>query len=90
MKTHPNVPDMVAIMGAYEVLNYIPVAALTGIMLVVVIHSFKWFSISMILAVIVPKQYRARFNLDKKIPGFEVVIIVVDLSIFVVLSSTNA
>ena len=30
------------IAGAYPVLNYIPVASLSGIMFVVVIHTFKW------------------------------------------------
>ena len=28
--------------GAYPLLNFIPVAALAGIMLVVVLHTFKW------------------------------------------------
>ena len=32
----------VMIAGAYPVLNYIPVASLSGIMFVVVIHTFKW------------------------------------------------
>lgn len=35
---------MVSIMGAYPLPNFIPVAALGGIMLVVVMHTFKWFS----------------------------------------------
>jgi SulP family sulfate permease len=41
---------MVAVMiaGAYPVLNYIPVASLSGIMFVVVIHTFKWFSLRLI------------------------------------------
>jgi len=36
---------MAAVVGAYPILNFIPVAALAGIMLVVVIHTFKWFSL---------------------------------------------
>ena len=36
---------------AYEVLNYIPMAALAGIMIVVVLHTFKWFSFPLIVAV---------------------------------------
>merc|ERR1719321_1588564 len=37
--------------GCYPLLNYIPVSALTGIMIVVVLHTFKWFSLKMVLAV---------------------------------------
>jgi len=32
----------ICVMGAYPVLNLIPVAALSGIMIVVVLHTFKW------------------------------------------------
>ena len=38
---------MACVMGAYPLLNFIPVAALAGIMLVVVFHTFKWFTIPM-------------------------------------------
>ena len=44
--------------AAYSVLNYIPLAALAGIMIVVVLHTFKWFSLPMILAALVPKDKR--------------------------------
>lgn len=39
---------MACVMGAYPLLNFIPVAALAGIMLVVVFHTFKWFTIPML------------------------------------------
>jgi MFS superfamily sulfate permease-like transporter len=45
---------MVATMGAYEILNVIPVAALSGIMIVVVLHTFKWFSVPIILSSLMP------------------------------------
>ena len=37
-----------------------------GIMIVVVLHTFKWFSIAMVLAAILPKSMRDRLNLHRK------------------------
>lgn len=68
---------MVCVMGAYPLLNYIPVAALSGIMLVVVLHTFKWFSVKMVLAAALPQKYRNKFGLKHKVPRIEVLVIVV-------------
>jgi SulP family sulfate permease len=74
---------MAAVVGAYPVLNYIPVAALAGIMLVVVIHTFKWFSLWM-LPNLLPQCARMRLGLNSKIPRVEVfvILLVTLLSIF--------
>ncbi|CAJ1367963.1 unnamed protein product, partial [Effrenium voratum] len=68
---------MASVMGAYRLLNFIPVAALAGIMIVVVLHTFKWFSIAMVLAAILPKSMRDRLNLHRKVPRVEAFVILV-------------
>jgi len=70
---------MACIMGAYPLLNFIPVAALAGVMLVVVIHTFKWFSLQMVLAALMPQQFRDSFGprLQLKVPRIDVFVIVV-------------
>jgi SulP family sulfate permease len=69
---------MASIMGAYPVLNFIPVAALAGVMIVVVLHTFKWFSLTMLLNML-PMRIRACLGpkySTRKIPRVEVVVIV--------------
>mmetsp|Transcript_65646 Transcript_65646/g.137220 ORF Transcript_65646/g.137220 Transcript_65646/m.137220 type:complete len:275 (-) Transcript_65646:309-1133(-) len=65
------------VMGAYPLLNFIPVAALAGIMLVVVIHTFKWFSVGMLAAAILPKKWRHELGprFQQKVPRVEVFVI---------------
>ena len=40
-------------------------------MIVVVLHTFKWFSVGMVLAALLPKCLRDRLNLHRKVlfPG---------------------
>merc|ERR1712217_747287 len=68
---------------AYELLNYIPVAALAGIMLVVVLHTFKWFSLAILVATL-PACIRNRVNLQQKIPRIEafVILLVTLMAVF--------
>jgi len=68
---------MACVLGAYPLLNFIPVAALAGVMLVVVLHTFKWFSLQMLLAALLPLSVRNRLGLAKKVPRFEVAVIFV-------------
>lgn len=68
---------MACVMGAYPLLNFIPVAALAGIMIVVVLHTFKWFSLTMVAAALLPKCLRDRLGLQQKVPRIEVFVIVV-------------
>lgn len=67
---------MVAVMiaGAYPVLNYIPVASLSGIMFVVVLHTFKWFSLRLVYEG-VRDAYQKKEN--PSIHLFEVAVIVI-------------
>lgn len=67
---------MISIMGAYPILNYIPVAALAGIMIVVVLHTFKWFSLKLLLNLL-PATVREKLGLKGKIPRLEVIVILV-------------
>ena len=48
----------ICVSAAYTVLNFIPMAALAGIMIVVVLHTFKWFSLPMLLAATLPEKAR--------------------------------
>jgi len=67
---------LICTMGAYDVLNFIPVAALAGIMLVVVLHTFKWFSIKLLLTAVLPQFILDKMNLKKRVPRYEVLVIV--------------
>eukprot|EP00929_Paragymnodinium_shiwhaense_P111604 TRINITY_DN7990_c0_g2_i1.p1 TRINITY_DN7990_c0_g2~~TRINITY_DN7990_c0_g2_i1.p1 ORF type:complete len:612 (+),score=187.06 TRINITY_DN7990_c0_g2_i1:83-1918(+) len=65
-----------AVAGAYEALNYIPVSALAGIMLVVVLHTFKWFSVGIMVSSLMPRSMRkalstSYYSFDRKIPRIE-------------------
>ena len=48
--------------AAYQVLNFIPMAALAGVMIVVVLHTFKWFSVPMLAAALLPSSYRTALS----------------------------
>jgi SulP family sulfate permease len=69
---------MAATCGAYEVLNYIPVAALSGIMIVVVLHTFKWHTLWMVVNIL-PKCARAKLGKygEQKIPRVEAFVIII-------------
>eukprot|EP00438_Fugacium_kawagutii_P012211 Skav207869 [mRNA] locus=scaffold1988:154395:156320:+ [translate_table: standard] len=68
---------MACVMGAYPLLNFIPVAALAGIMLVVVFHTFKWFTIPMILAAFLPRFLRNKLSLQRKVPRIDAIVIII-------------
>jgi SulP family sulfate permease len=74
---------MAATMGAYQALNVIPVAALSGIMIVVVLHTFKWFSLKIVIASVMPATMRKSMtgigffgDFNEKIPRTEALVIV--------------
>lgn len=53
---------MICVMFAYPMLDYIPVAALSGVMIVVVIHTFKWNKIPVVISAALPEAWRPRVN----------------------------
>jgi SulP family sulfate permease len=53
---------MLCTMVAYPLLNYIPIASLAGVMIVVVLHTFKWAKIPMVFAASMPSQWRPKIN----------------------------
>ena len=61
---------MLCTMVAYPVLDFIPIASLAGVMIVVVLHTFKWAKIPMIVAACLPESSRRPANkvLDKCLP----------------------
>ena len=59
----------ICVSAAYSVLNFIPMAALAGIMIVVVLHTFKWFSLPMIVSALLPET--ARMSTDDKAKEWE-------------------
>jgi SulP family sulfate permease len=55
---------LACIMGAYPILNFIPIAALTGVMFVLALHTFAWPSIPYVLAGLLPsEEWRAKFKI---------------------------
>jgi SulP family sulfate permease len=66
---------LVAIVGAYPALNYIPVSALSGIMIVVVLKTFKWSSLRMLLAQFLPRTLQEKLGCHRTVPGYEIVTI---------------
>jgi len=53
---------MLCTMVAYPVLDYIPISALAGVMIVVVLHTFKWAKIPMVISAVLPASWRAPIN----------------------------
>ncbi|KAK3251244.1 hypothetical protein CYMTET_39413 [Cymbomonas tetramitiformis] len=69
---------MCCIMGGYPVLNFIPVSALAGVMIVVVLHTFKWFSLKMMLAAALPLSVRQLIGIGNvKVQRMDAVVILV-------------
>jgi SulP family sulfate permease len=52
----------ICVMGGYKVLDFIPVSALAGVMIVVVVHTFKWHKVPYVLASLLPTRAREPFN----------------------------
>lgn len=71
---------MVSIMGAYPLLNFIPVSALAGVMIVVVLHTFSWPSIPYLVSAVLPDRARAAvkvgsYTLPQRVDRYDAVII---------------
>ena len=69
---------LICISAAYSLLNYIPMAALAGIMLIVVFHTFKWFSIPLLLSALLPERGRTAlstrfFSWERKVVRMDVI-----------------
>ncbi|KEP67123.1 UNVERIFIED_CONTAM: inorganic anion transporter, sulfate permease (SulP) family protein [Hammondia hammondi] len=68
----------VLIAGAYKVLNFLPIAALAGIMFCVAFHTFKWFSLPMVVASFLPETLRWKHPcLVQKITRADAIIVVI-------------
>jgi len=53
---------MLCTMVAYPVLDFIPIASLAGVMIVVVLHTFKWAKLPMIVSACLPASWRKPIN----------------------------
>lgn len=53
---------MLCTMVAYPLLNYIPIASLAGVMIVVVLHTFKWAKLPMVVGAFMPASCRPHVN----------------------------
>jgi len=53
---------MLCTMVAYKVLDFIPISALAGVMIVVVLHTFKWAKVPMVISALVPASWREPIN----------------------------
>mmetsp|Transcript_468 Transcript_468/g.1305 ORF Transcript_468/g.1305 Transcript_468/m.1305 type:complete len:597 (-) Transcript_468:69-1859(-) len=76
--------------GGFELLNYIPVASLAGVMIVVVLHTFKWFSVPLVIAALLPESLRSRVHLPEKVDRFDMFTVVVVTSMVVLLNLVYA
>jgi len=54
---------LIVIMVGYPIINAIPVAGLVGVMFMVVIHTFEWFSLKLIATSLLPKKARDSLSL---------------------------
>merc|ERR1719201_2115045 len=53
---------MLCTIVAYPVLDFIPISALAGVMIVVVLHTFKWAKIPIVLSACLPCSWRKPIN----------------------------
>eukprot|EP00440_Ansanella_granifera_P033279 gb/GFBE01036107.1/.p1 GENE.gb/GFBE01036107.1/~~gb/GFBE01036107.1/.p1 ORF type:complete len:592 (+),score=103.39 gb/GFBE01036107.1/:1-1776(+) len=60
---------------AYPLLNYIPVASLVGVMIVVVLRTFKWFSVKMVIAALLPEGFCEPLCLPKQVDRWDMLIV---------------
>merc|ERR550532_2170449 len=68
---------MLCMFGAYPLLNFIPVSSLAGVMIVVVLHTFKWFSVPMIAASALPQSWRRPLRLPESVDRWDMLIVTV-------------
>lgn len=69
---------LIVVLVASPVINLIPLAGLTGVMLVIAFNTFDWGSTLMVLAAALPKKWRFHKSVyEKKISRADAVIIVV-------------
>jgi SulP family sulfate permease len=61
---------MLCTIVAYPVLDFIPIASLAGVMIVVVLHTFKWGKVPMILSAALPASWRKPINSMCQCKGF--------------------
>lgn len=71
---------MIIMFGAYSLLNYIPLGVLVGMLFVVVFRTFKWFTLTAILAELLPTKLREKFNIQNSR------IELIDLSIIIIVT----
>lgn len=55
---------MIIMFGAYPLLNFIPLGVLVGMLFVVVYRTFKWFTITAIVAELLPQKLREKFKIQ--------------------------
>lgn len=49
--------------GAYPLLNFVPLGVLVGMLFVVVYRTFRWFTITAIIAEVIPKKWREKLKI---------------------------
>jgi len=81
---------MLCMFGCYPLLNYIPVASLAGVMIVVVLHTFKWYSVPMVIASFLPASWRKPLRLPEKVDRFDMWIVTIVTVMVVMLNLVYA
>jgi len=80
----------VCMFGAYPLLNFIPVASLAGVMIVVVLHTFKWFSVPMVISAVVPPSLHKSMHLPERVDRWDMMIVAIVTTLVVVLNLVYA
>ncbi len=69
---------LIIMVGAYPVLNFIPLGVLVGMLIVVFYKTFKWFTLTAIIAELVPPSIRIKLKIhNRRIPKLELLIIII-------------
>jgi len=68
---------LIIILGAYPLINRIPVASLAGVMFLVTYFTIEWESGIVVLGSLLPQKLRSKFDLSTKVKRSDVVIMLI-------------
>jgi len=76
---------LIIILGAYPLINLIPVAGLAGVMFVVTYFTIEWESVMVVAGSLLPQRYRGRFGLQTKVKRSDVLVMLVVVAVTLIL-----
>jgi len=78
---------LLVLVCGYEVLNYIPLPSLVGIMAIVCIHTFHWHSLTMIYEAAMPSRFHEYLQIAKKPNIVLDVVVILTVSVLTVITN---